>query len=930
MFTISTAQAQVLATNTRAEYVRVEVKDAGGTWRDLDSYPGYAAVKSVSWGADQDAPHATADVIVSRDVGRLSLAPLMETSPVNTGWTVGGTWSPLISPGREFRISTATVSAGRAPVSGDWALRFHGRIDEDDSAAQDMKFGGRDLGGLLSDTWIETERVYGLAEVSGTAVAVRVWEPQAVYAVNTYVVPSDGRRAASPYFYKVTTGGTSHTAEPATWPASGPVTEGGGDAQFEHQGSITTAGQPVEEVMQNILDDNLGAGVVTLYTPSSPGWEISAFIQQRQGLLEALRTLARQIGWDCRYKWDSGTSAFRLTLFEPDRAKSSVDRTFTAAQYKKIAGLKRSIMDVRNAVRVVYSDVTDTVSGVPKRKVYETTNAASITKYGRRFMELAEATLIDTPTEAAKYGAACLADVKEPLLDQDIQLGYGFPWAELGDRYTFGDNARHYTMSQTLACFSYRHEASKGVLRTTLRCSGAPCLGVKLWLKQDGRARADGIHRFTNYSGDGGITISSTPIVGGTHLTFSVEDRNRQVAGHPEFVEVHLAPTSNFTVSDSTLKGITASENLEITNLTPGATYYGKIVSVQMNASRVVRGLPSTEISLVAGRGSAGHLSSDVGWGRLPLNGGFETYTNVAPYAPDHWSVGAGTWGDQLNLMEDGNNVTGKRWVKMDCAANEWVELTSAYFEITEGELYQVTYWYKVASVAGGSTVRLMWDNSNYAQATSSEVQLASYGTAGAWLKATHIVKAPSGYRYARLTFERPAMEGGTIVYQIDDVRVEPYDCAAIYKSNSGQSISASTSTVIDFEDKVYDPTIFTYGGNITVVTTGAAWKAYARTAGRYLVTCQASLDWDGYASAAILELNVLVNGARDVLLCRTDYVRNQTVEVITGSAELLLVAGDYVQFYLYHTADDTKSMWNDEDLNRCSFRRIGDYGDGT
>src|SRR5690606_38013056 len=65
-------------------------------------------------------------------------------------------------------------------------------------------------------------------------------------------------------------------------------------------------GMAVETVMQAILDDNSTG--VTLYTPSSPGWMLKEFVQAKQPVLDALRQLADQIGWDARYRRREATS----------------------------------------------------------------------------------------------------------------------------------------------------------------------------------------------------------------------------------------------------------------------------------------------------------------------------------------------------------------------------------------------------------------------------------------------------------------------------------------------------------------------------------------------------------------------------------------------------------------------------------------------
>lgn len=81
-------------------------------------------------------------------------------------------------------------------------------------------------------------------------------------------------------------------------------------------------GTPVETVMQSILNDN-GLSSITLYTPNSPGWNIKGFIQKKDNVFDALNNLAADIGWVVKYKYDSGTSTYRLTFFSPERAQST-------------------------------------------------------------------------------------------------------------------------------------------------------------------------------------------------------------------------------------------------------------------------------------------------------------------------------------------------------------------------------------------------------------------------------------------------------------------------------------------------------------------------------------------------------------------------------------------------------------------------------
>jgi hypothetical protein len=94
-------------------------------------------------------------------------------------------------------------------------------------------------------------------------------------------------------------------------------------------GSLT--GTPVEEVMQSLLDFVLppviGPHGVTLVTPASPLWEVKQFNYQQAPLLEILRKLALQIGWDLRWRYNGGDTNPSLFFVDPDRNKMVPDLT---------------------------------------------------------------------------------------------------------------------------------------------------------------------------------------------------------------------------------------------------------------------------------------------------------------------------------------------------------------------------------------------------------------------------------------------------------------------------------------------------------------------------------------------------------------------------------------------------------------------------
>ncbi|MBV9772649.1 MAG: hypothetical protein JO040_01785 [Gemmatimonadetes bacterium] len=250
----------------------------------------------------------------------------------------------------------------------------------------------------------------------------------------------------------------------------------------------------VEAVMQRILDDNLGAGAVTLWVPASPGWMIKDFKQEKDSVLEALRKLAQQFGWDLRYRWDAGTSSFRLKLFAPQRtrvvnvptdpANTAPDWTFGPSRYLDVSTLRLARAGIRNYIRVQYLDRSTTPSQLRTSDAYD---PDSMAKYGRRFMELQEDTeksAIDTPAEAAQLAQSVLSDLADPRAEQEVEMHFFWP-AELGDYYLFQANGVHYDQDQVGAVVAVKHQITREQQRTTINTRGRAAGAYRDWLRRE-------------------------------------------------------------------------------------------------------------------------------------------------------------------------------------------------------------------------------------------------------------------------------------------------------------------------------------------------------------------------------------------------------------------------------------------------------------
>lgn len=239
-------------------------------------------------------------------------------------------------------------------------------------------------------------------------------------------------------------------------------------------------GVALETVMQSIHDDELGAGVMPVFTPVSPSYLISPVYQQQiEPIMDADVALAQLPGFDVREKWDDGSAAFRFTLYRPDRTKTVPDFTFGPDRYFDVTQLELSELDVRNVIIVSFKDSAD----FGNRKTITVFDSASITKFGRSVLFITESDTspINTVAEATTMANAALADLKDPKAEFEVSMPLFWP-AELGDLYRFTSNGVHFNENQDWAVVSI----TDGLHDTRLKLRGSPAGQYLTWLKRGG------------------------------------------------------------------------------------------------------------------------------------------------------------------------------------------------------------------------------------------------------------------------------------------------------------------------------------------------------------------------------------------------------------------------------------------------------------
>lgn len=242
----------------------------------------------------------------------------------------------------------------------------------------------------------------------------------------------------------------------------------------------TVEGQPVEQLIGQLLSS--WKITTPLFTPVSPNWLVKQFKQERMPLYEALSNIVMQFGWDLRYRYTVG-NLINLTLYEPDREKNTADFSFGPDDYYDLSGMATTLDGVRNRIHLTYGP-----SGA--RATVSVESAGSLSKYRiPRVMWIEESSNspLSLESEASRMALACLKDLAFPKFAMQATMPL-FPWAQLGDVYTFTGNDLVFDQSKDFSVAGYTHDIKGGKATTTLRLrDGKPSGAYGRWLQREFR-----------------------------------------------------------------------------------------------------------------------------------------------------------------------------------------------------------------------------------------------------------------------------------------------------------------------------------------------------------------------------------------------------------------------------------------------------------
>ena len=919
MIALTAAQQAVFDSRQQGARWRVQVKDASGNWRDLTTWPGFNACVDAEVSTDVDADIWKATIHLRRAVEKASLAGMMEASPLNRAFAYPGTYAALLQPGREVKVDVAYIGADDAPDT--WLCIFHGEMDDPDDSGPHIALECRDLGCRLQTKLIEVERVYGIGP---TTAGVRVFRAGETYAAGELVTPS----SPNGHYYSASAGLAG--SEP-TWPTGGGSTVVSGAVTFTQAGAAAANDIALQTAIQALLDDNFGAGVVTLYTPVSPAWNVTQWLQSRVTVMAAIKQLAETRGWNCRYKYDSGTSTWRLTLYGPDRAKVAVDQTFAPGRVIKTTQAKRSRIRVRNGIRQYFFDSTDLdANGDPKLKSVYVEDTASQAEWGDQYMEGSEEEggHINTPTEASTYVNAMLADLKDPELGLGVELQL-YPFVEPGvDLYRFTADGLRFSTDKDLALYSVTHSL-KQKLRTNIVCTGRPCSGVRRHLRKEVRPGVADGHKVTLWNRNA-KTVSATPVISGGRIAVGSAARDRDSIW--DGIEVYVSETSGFTPSAGTLKYRGRSNGVTIADLKPGVTYYEKHIPYGFNFSRIVKGETSAETSFVAGYVHPKHLHPSMGETGMPLNGSFELY-DVSNDRPECWEDDVGAFDNEWTL-DHTISFDGSSAVKFEVSAVA-TAIRSLMFPVRPSTSYTVSTAFRPqAAFPGARTAAfgLRWYTSAGVLISTSTTNVALGSlTAGAFTEQTTALTSPSNAAFARAVVKKESLNTD-FYFHADAVKVDPTPAAgsgittpaAVFERSTAQTFNNNTVTQVDWPTQVEDT-----GGTVTGEGAGT-WRMTPGVVGKYAVSARVLLDM-GLNHSFEVSLDVAVNGTTVSRLYRdtgtTPNAFNGLLE-IAGTDDAIIISNttDYIEVFLYQVnsaAANKASVASFVAGTRISIRRV-------
>lgn len=349
-------------------------------------------------------------------------------------------------------------------------------------------------------------------------------------------------------------------------------------------------GVPIEIYIQNLLDDTLGSGIMTLYANSSPVYGVTPNndILQYQTVWSVISGLVTSIGWYIGFRYSPIVQQYVLTLLEPPRTKTTADFALTHTDDIYTAQGKLDFSSIRNYIMVKYIDIDG------KEQHVDPFDPTSISKYGERLFVLESENTkgITKSADAVKLGQNILADLKDARIYTQIEMPF-FPAIK-----PFSTISLSYPkLSSTVdfyAVESVRHEFDfeGNRYRTFLNCNKSVTGGYARWKRIAARPGAyqpitsNKLTEAYNYAPPTSLTVTGTAIVfseTAVNVTASVSFI-KPILDNPSSYELQYKKNTDATWDNAT-KIITKDTDFRII-LTDTVQYNFRVASIAKNGDR--------------------------------------------------------------------------------------------------------------------------------------------------------------------------------------------------------------------------------------------------------------------------------------------------------------------------------------------------------
>ena len=333
-----------------------------------------------------------------------------------------------------------------------------------------------------------------------------------------------------------------------------------------------TASQTLRVRIQDVLNSYASDLNITVLEPVTLNITLPPQRLSVQPVWRAIEDMAALVGAKLRWRYTTNTG-WRLTLYSPPRTKTTPDHVLDDTLWLSIRRLRQTLESVRNVVEVVYGDVGN-------RFIHTAQDSASISKYGRRWCRINEASdfPITNHSAAQRLATAILTDLREPVAEVEVELIWA-PFISIHDLVRLNPDGHALRSAATVAVSGVRHTLRRGQARTyiTGRSQNPPGY-YEYWLRREvGRAAdAPGVPPNVNRTPAPNPYTPSSPTVAATA-------RGLHVIIPPEYdpsylaTELQISTSSTFIGAQSyVMTGfstvLTSWPNG--TALTPGTTYY--------------------------------------------------------------------------------------------------------------------------------------------------------------------------------------------------------------------------------------------------------------------------------------------------------------------------------------------------------------------